>query len=89
MDPCPEEGIHEGVQGRGGEDGHRGRTHCSEVGRRLSISKATIDYWVRTSRNGPLQDGNSLGRKEPVTDEQMELARLRQENAEPRWSVTY
>jgi transposase len=51
-----------------------------EVGRRLSISRATIDYWVRTSRQGALQD--TLGRKEPVTDEQMELARLRQENAE-------
>ena len=51
-----------------------------EVGRRLSISKATIDYWVRTSRQAPLRD--TLGRREPVTDEQMELARLRQENAE-------
>ena len=51
-----------------------------EVGRRLSISKGTIGYWVRTSKKGPLQD--TPGRREPVTDEQMELARLRQENAE-------
>lgn len=54
-----------------------------EVGRRLSISKATVDYWVRRSKDGvPLRD--TTGQKEPVTEEQMELARLRQEIAELR-----
>jgi transposase len=59
-----------------------GGLSAPEVGRRLSISRATIDYWVRTSRQGPLKD--TTGHREPVTDEQMELARLRQENVELR-----
>jgi transposase len=50
-----------------------------EVGRRLSLSKSTIEYWVRQAKEGTLS-GHS--RKRVVTAEDMEVARLRKENAE-------
>jgi transposase len=50
-----------------------------EVARRLSLSKSTIEYWARQARKGTLS-GNS--RKRAVTAEDMEVARLRKENAE-------
>ena len=48
-----------------------------EVSRRLSVNKATLEYWVKQARKGLLSD-----RKSVVTAEDMELARLRKENAE-------
>jgi transposase len=50
-----------------------------EVARRLSLSKSTIEYWVRQTRQGISRD--SL-RKKAVTTEDMELSRLRKENVE-------
>jgi transposase len=50
-----------------------------EVGRRLSLSKSTIEYWVRQGRKGTLSDNS---RKKAVSAEEMEVARLRKENAE-------
>ena len=50
-----------------------------EVGRRLSLSKSTIEYWVRQARKGTLT--NNPGKK-AVTAEEMEVNRLRRENAE-------
>jgi transposase len=50
-----------------------------EVGRRLSLNKSTIEYWVKQARKGALSDN---GRKKTVTPEEMEVARLRKENAE-------
>ena len=50
-----------------------------DVGRRLSLSKSTIEYWVRQAGKGSLS-GNP--RKRAVTAEDMEVARLRKENAE-------
>jgi transposase len=50
-----------------------------EVARRVSVSTSTIAYWVRMAREGRLSNG---GKQRPVTGEQMELARLRRENAE-------
>ena len=52
-----------------------------EVSRRLSIPKSTLDYWVKKAREGKLLD-NSYKKHKPVTPEEMELARLRRENAE-------
>ena len=49
-----------------------------EVARRLSVGKSTIEYWVRKAKAGTLSD---QGRK-TVTAEEMELNRLRRENAE-------
>ena len=50
-----------------------------EVGRRLSIPKSTLDYWVKKAREGKLLD-NSYKKHKPVTPEEMELARLRRDN---------
>ena len=51
-----------------------------EVGRRLSIAKSTIAYWVRSAKAGTLLDTGR--RQKPVTEEQMEVARLKREVAE-------
>ena len=45
----------------------------------VSVSTSTIAYWVRMAKEGRLSNG---GKQRPVTGEQMELARLRRENAE-------
>ena len=50
-----------------------------EVGRRLSVGKSTIEYWVRQARKGSLSGTHG---KKPVTAEEMEVARLRREVAE-------
>ena len=57
-----------------------GNLSIPEVGRRISIPKSTLDRWVRQSREGKLSDNNN--KKIPVTDDQMELARLKREVAE-------
>jgi len=56
-----------------------GRLKIPEVARRLSIAKSTIEYWVRLAREGVLDTGKN---RRPVSQEQMELARLRREIAE-------
>jgi|WetSurMetagenome_2_1015567.scaffolds.fasta_scaffold239159_2 transposase len=50
-----------------------------EVSRRLSVGKSTIEYWVRQAKKGTLSNNPH---KRPVSTEDMELARLRKENAE-------
>jgi transposase len=51
-----------------------------EVGRRLSISSSTIRYWINAEREGAL---SSVGKqRRPVTEEEMEVARLKREVAE-------
>lgn len=52
-----------------------------EVGRRLSIAKSTIAYWVKLAKEGTLLDD---GRQKLVTREQMEVSRLKREVAELR-----
>jgi transposase len=52
-----------------------------EVGRRVSVGKSTIKYWVKLAKEGRLSNG---GKQRPVTEEQMEVARLRREVAELR-----
>jgi transposase len=47
-----------------------------EVARRLSVGKSTIEYWVKKARKG------GLSGQDKVTAEEMELNRLRRENAE-------
>jgi transposase len=47
-----------------------------EAARRLSVGKSTIEYWVRKARKGDFSDRGK------VTAEEMELNRLRRENAE-------
>jgi transposase len=52
-----------------------------EVGRRLSVGKSTIEYWVRQAKKGSLSDERN---RRPVTTEEMEVNRLRREVAELR-----
>jgi len=50
-----------------------------EVARRISVGPSTIAYWVKLAKEGGLFNG---GRQRPVSGEQMEIARLKRENAE-------
>jgi len=59
-----------------------GELRIPEVGRRLSIAKSTIAYWVKSAKEGRLSDTGR--RQKPVTDEEMEVARLKREVAELR-----
>jgi Transposase and inactivated derivatives len=52
-----------------------------EVGRRVSVGKSTIAYWVKLAKEGTLSND---GKQRPVTGEQMEVARLKREVAELR-----
>jgi transposase len=57
-----------------------GNLSLPEVARRLSIPSSTLRYWVKISEKGFLSDvGNQ---RKPLTDTEMELARLRRELAE-------
>lgn len=47
-----------------------------EVARRLSVGKSTIEYWVSKAKK------RILSGQDKVTPEDMDLARLRKENAE-------
>ena len=50
-----------------------------EVARRISVGPSTVAYWIKLAKEGRLSDGR---RQRPVTGEEMELARLKRENAE-------
>jgi len=51
-----------------------------EVGRRLSIPKSTISYWVKEERKGKL---SSLGSsKKTLTEQERELAQVKRELAQ-------
>lgn len=52
-----------------------------EVARRIAVSTSTMTYWVKMSKEGRLSHG---GKQRPATGEQMELARLKRENADLR-----
>jgi transposase len=52
----------------------------NEVGRRLSISPSSIRYWIKIKKKGGL---SHVGRhQEPITEEEMEVSRLKREIAE-------
>jgi transposase len=57
-----------------------GGLNIPEVGRRLSIPKSTLAHWVKISKEGKLSGRG--GKQKAVTVEEMELARLKRENAE-------
>ncbi len=53
-----------------------------EVGRRLSITPSTLRYWVKADREGKLKE---VGKQQsPLTEIEMELARVKRELAEAR-----
>jgi transposase len=53
-----------------------------EVGRRLSVSPSTLRYWVKANREGKLKEVGKQQR--PLTEIEMELARVKRELAEVR-----
>ena len=53
-----------------------------EVGRRLSVAPSTIRYWVKANREGKLKEVGKQQR--PLTEIEMELARVKRELAEAR-----
>ena len=53
-----------------------------EVGRRLSIAHSTVRYWVAANREGTLKEVGKQQR--PLTEMEMELARVKRELAEVR-----
>ena len=59
-----------------------GGSKIPEVGRRLSVAASTIRYWVKASREGKLKEVGKHQR--PLTEIEMELARVKRELAEAR-----
>jgi len=53
-----------------------------EVGRRLSVATSTIRYWVKADEEGKLKEVGKQQR--PLTEIEMELARVKRELAEVR-----
>ena len=53
-----------------------------EVARQLSLAPSTIANWVKASKAGKLEDIGKSYR--PLTEIEMELARVKKENAEIR-----
>jgi transposase len=53
-----------------------------EVGRRLSVATSTIRYWVKADKEGKLKEVGKQQR--PLTEIEMELARVKRELAEVR-----
>jgi len=51
-----------------------------EVARRLSLAPSTLSYWVKASKAGKL--GDIRRGQRPLTDVEMELARMKKELAE-------
>lgn len=73
--------LYKGTSGRSGEAGNRtGVNNICDVGRRLSIPKSTITYWVRAAKEGTLARVDSQGK--PMDEEQGEVAQLKREVAE-------
>ena len=55
---------------------------CHEAGRQLSLSPSTIINWVKAYKEGRLGEVGKTYR--PLTEVEMELARVKKENAELR-----
>ncbi len=53
-----------------------------EVGRRLSIAPSTVRYWVQANKEGKLKEVGK--RQKPLSEMEMELARVKRELAEVR-----
>jgi len=53
----------------------------SEVARELGVVEQTLHNWMKAHREGRLGHGKGKSKGKPITPEQMEIARLRAENA--------
>jgi transposase len=53
---------------------------CREAAQRLSLAPSTLAYWVKACKEGKLGD---IGKaQKPLTEVEMELARVKKENSE-------
>jgi transposase-like protein len=53
---------------------------CREVAQRLSLAPSTLAYWVKAYKSGKLGE---IGKdRKPLTEVEMELARVKKENNE-------
>jgi len=50
-----------------------------EAGRRLSLAPSTLSYWVKAHKAGKLGDIGKM--QKPLTEIEMELAKVKKENA--------
>jgi len=53
-----------------------------EAGRRLSLGPSTLSYWVKAYKAGKLEGIGKM--QKPLTEIEMELAKVKKENAELR-----
>ena len=72
--------VHTGIQVGGGQAGQRRPGGSAVTAKILGIPKLTLENWVRLAHKGQLKGAGD----KPVSPEQMELARLRAENARLR-----
>jgi transposase len=56
------------------------KTSCREAAQRLSLAPSTLAYWVKAYKQGKLGDIGQAQR--PLTEVEMELARVKKENSE-------
>ncbi len=54
----------------------------SEAARRLSLAPSTLAYWVKAYKEGKLGEIGKM--QKPLTEIEMELAKVKKENAELR-----
>ena len=75
--------VHAGIQAGGGSAGERRAGHFG-VAKVLGIPKASLGNWVRLSARTELGGAGGADKAARVSPEQMEMARLRAENARLR-----
>ena len=59
-----------------------GKLSFPEAGRRLSLAPSTLSYWVKSYKAGKLGEIGQM--QKPLTEIEMELAKVKKENAELR-----
>ena len=73
--------LHGRIQAGSGSAGGSGRQKIAASGTRLGIAEQTLSNWRKMAKAGKLAAGK------PVTPEQMELSRLKAENARLKMEV--
>ena len=58
------------------------KVSCHEAARRLSLAPSTLSYWVKAYKAGKLGEIGKM--QKPLTEIEMELAKVKKENAELR-----
>jgi len=58
------------------------RVSFPEAGHRLSLAPSTLSYWVKAYKAGKLGEIGKM--QKPLTEIEMELAKVKKENAELR-----